>query len=101
MTKTFVTDALDRSKKLLAEINSKITITAMDKLKQRDAKNAAYFEKRLREELYFIEHAPANDKDNKWAVKPEDLKKLQEYRIQFAMGLKKLTGRSVVLRPLS
>ena len=101
MTKTFVTDALDKSKKLLAEINLKTSVTAMGQLKQRDTKLAAYFEKRLKEELYHIEAAVKNDKDQGWAIKSAELSELQKYRLQFAKALEKLIGKRVVLRPLS
>src|SRR3989344_5325046 len=101
MAKTFVTGALERSMKLLAEINSKTSITAIGQLKQRDTKLVAYFESRLKGELYEIETAVPNDQDQGWAVNPEDLKKLQVYRLQFAKAFENLTGKKVKLRPLS
>lgn len=98
---TFVEKALKESMKLLAEINKKTSITAIGQLRQRDTKLAAYFEARLKEELYNIETAVPNDKDQGWKVKEDELAKLQTYRLQFAKAFENLTGKKVKLRPLS
>ncbi|MEK6809137.1 MAG: hypothetical protein AABY40_00525 [Nanoarchaeota archaeon] len=101
MTNTFVTAALKKSRELLAKINTNTNITAMDKLKQKNAALAALFERNLRLVLYDIAHAADNDRDQGWAVKKEDLDELRRLQLLFAKALEKLTGVATKIVPLN
>lgn len=101
MTKTFVTDALERSRKLLAEINKRTNITAMDRLKQKDTVLAALFERELRLSLHNIVHAAGNDRDQGWPVEKKDLDELQKFQLLFVKALEKLTGVRTKITPLN
>ena len=101
MAKTFVTAALERSKNLLAKISKNTNITAMDRLKQRDPALTALFERELRLLLHDIAHAAENDRDQKWAVKKEELAELRKYQLLFSKALEKLTGVRTKIAPLN